>query len=75
MPDHVGLRSYRVYTTDAAHVVHTPKGQGAGLVEHLRSHGFTAEGSTLEGTDYDRLEVAKNVTAEVVQVVLDHWER
>jgi hypothetical protein len=75
MPDHTGLTSYRVYTTDAAHVVHTPKGQGDGLLQHLRSHGFAAESSTLEGMNYDRLEIGRDVSAEVVQVVLDHWER
>jgi hypothetical protein len=45
------------------------------LQTHLLSHGITAEVRGLDGTAYDRVEVPRDVSAETLQTLLDHWAR
>ena len=75
MPHHTGLNQYQVYTVEEKHIVHVPSGRGAGLQTHLLSHGITSEIRGLDGTPYDRVEVPRDVSAETLQTLLDHWAR
>jgi hypothetical protein len=75
MPINTGLREYRVYTAEDTHFVHVPAGRGEELRTHLHAHGIAAGLSPVGAADYDRVEVPREITAETLQVILDHWER
>jgi hypothetical protein len=52
-------------------VVHVEAGRGEELREHLASHGIRSRVSEA----FDRLELEDDASPEVVQAILDQWER
>jgi hypothetical protein len=65
----------KVFTVGGRLVVHVEKGRGEELREHLASHGIGSRVSELAAGTFDRLELEDDVAQEVVQAVLDEWER
>ena len=64
----------KVYALGDRTVVHVPVGRGEELRLHLASHGIPSEVSSLAEAPFDRLEVLGGAP-DVVQAILDHWER
>jgi len=64
----------KLYDVDGRYFVHAPVGRGEELRLHLASHGIPSEVSSLAEAPYDRLEVLGGAP-DVVQAILDHWER
>jgi hypothetical protein len=56
-------------------VIHVENGRGEELRQRLASHGVTSEVSRVAGAPFDRLALEGDVDTEIVQTVLDQWER
>jgi hypothetical protein len=65
----------KVYRAGGINIVHVPNGRGEELRIHLASHNIDAKVSPPAETPYERLEVPGDVDAEMLQAILDHWER
>lgn len=65
----------KVVTVGGRKVVHVEQGRGEELREHLASHGIRSRVSELAAGTFDRLELDDDVSPEVVQAILDEWER
>jgi hypothetical protein len=56
-------------------MIHVENGRGEELRQHLASHGITSKVSRSAGAPFERLALEGNVDPEVVQAILDQWER
>jgi hypothetical protein len=65
----------KVFTVGGRLIVHVEKGRGEELREHLASHGIRSRVSELAAGTFDRLELEDEGSQEVVQAILDEWER
>jgi hypothetical protein len=72
MPD---IRERKLYEVGGKFVVHVQRGRGEELRLHLQSHGIAAKVSPLAEAPFDRLELEADIDAEVVQSILDTWEK
>ena len=70
-----GIEEGTLYEIGGGYVVHVPAGRGEELRLHLESHGVPAHVSRLAEGPFDRLELEGDVDPEVVQAILDQWER
>ena len=65
----------KVFTDGGRQAVRVPYGRGEELRHHLASHGINAKVSPAAGTPFERLEVEGDVHADVLQALVDKWER
>ena len=65
----------KVLTIGDKRVIHVENGRGEELRQHLASHGITCQVSRVAGAPFDRLALEGNVDPEIVQAILDQWER
>jgi hypothetical protein len=65
----------KVVTIGDRKVIHVENGRGEELRQHLASHGIQSRVSELAAGSFDRLELEEDVASEVVQAILDQWER
>jgi hypothetical protein len=65
----------KVRTVGGRQVIDVGNGRGEELRLHLASHGITATVRSGEGTSCERLEIEGDADAEVLQEIVDQWER
>jgi hypothetical protein len=65
----------KVFTVGSQKVIHVDNGRGEELRQHLASHGISAKVSPAAETSFERLEIAGEVDAEVLQAIVDQWEQ
>jgi hypothetical protein len=65
----------KVITDGGRQAVRVPSGRGEELRHHLASHGINARVSPAAGAAFERLEVEGDVHADVLQAIVDQWER
>src|SRR5947199_228221 len=63
-----------VVTCGRRNVVHVEDGRAEELRLHLDAHGIDARVVPAEGP-YERLEVEEEIDCEVLQAIVDQWER
>ena len=63
----------RVYEIDGQEFVFVQEGRGLELQTHLASHGIITEISTVPGLN--RLVLKSKTASDVLQAILDEWER
>jgi hypothetical protein len=64
-----------VMTVRGRQVIHVSHGRGEELQLHLASHGIHSTVSPPAEPPYERLEVDGDVDPEVLQTIVDQWER
>jgi hypothetical protein len=69
------LRERRVLTVGGQTVIHVANGRGEELKHHLESHGVRSKVSSAAETPYERLEIEGEVDTDVLQDIVDQWER
>jgi len=69
------VEELKVITHSGRQSVRVPYGRGEELRHRLASHGITAKVSPAAGTPFERLEVEGDVPADVLQAIVDKWER
>jgi len=55
--------------------IHVENGRGEELRQHLAAHGIVAKIIPVAEPSIEGLEVASGVDADVLQTILDQWER
>ena len=65
----------KVFTVGTQTVIHVANGRGEELRQHLASHGISAKVSPAAAASFERLELAPEVDADVVQAIVDRWEQ
>jgi hypothetical protein len=70
-----GPHTNKVLTVGNKRIIHVENGRGEELRQHLASHGITSQVSRVAGAPFDRLTLEGTVDPEVVQAILDQWER
>ena len=70
-----GPHTNKVVTVGDKRMIHVENGRGEELRQHLASHGIRSQVSRLAGAPFDRLALEGNEDPEVVQAILDQWER
>lgn len=71
--DPIPLR--KVLTVGNQTVIHVENGRGEELRQHLASHGITSKVSPSAETPFERLEIEEGADNEIVQAIVDQWER
>ena len=67
---------HKMLTVGTQKVIHVESGRGEELRQHLASHGINARViPTAPEASFERLEIAGGVGAEVLQAIVDQWER
>lgn len=56
-------------------VISAPAGRGEELRHHLASHGIKAKLNRLPGSTVEHLTVEEGTQQDIVQAILDEWER
>ncbi len=56
-------------------VIHVANGRGDELREHLASHGIKARVSPAAEATFERLEIEGTTDADLLQALVDEWER
>jgi hypothetical protein len=69
------IPEYQVLPVGDQLVIHVPGGRGEELRLHLASHGIQAVVSPAAQTPYERLEIEGDADPEMVQAIVDSWER
>jgi hypothetical protein len=69
------IEERKVYEVGGRLIVHVPRGRGEELRLHLESHGIESRVSQLAEGPFERLEIEGYPDREVVQAILDQWER
>ena len=64
----------KVLLIDGATAVHVERGRGDELRHHLAAHNIRARVAPPVGP-YDRVVVEQDTEPDVLQAVVDHWER
>ena len=70
-----GPHTNKVLAVGNKWMIQVEKGRGEELRQHLASHGITSQVSRLAGAPFERLTLEGKVDPEVVQTILDQWER
>jgi hypothetical protein len=65
----------KVLTVGGRQVIDVGNGRGEELRQHLASHGIAATVRPGGDTSFERLEVEGDVDAEILQAIVDQWER
>jgi hypothetical protein len=71
----IGGPPRKVLTVGNQKVIHVENGRGEELRHHLASHGIDAKVSPAEETPFERLEIEADVDGEILQAIVDQWER
>jgi len=69
------VQELKVYSAGDRLVVHVPQGRGEELRLHLESHGVCSKVSPPAAAAFERLEVEGGPDVEVLQAIIDLWER
>lgn len=69
------IKERKLYEAGGHYIVHVAVGRGEELRLHLESHGIRARVSSLAEGSFDRLELEGKIDPEIVQPILDEWER
>jgi len=69
------LEELRVYPAGDQLVIHVANGRGEELPLHLASHGVDAKVSPPAQGPFERLEIEGDVNVDVLQAIVDAWER
>lgn len=67
--------SYEVLTVGNQKIIHVENGRGEELRQHFAAHGISAKVSPAAETSFERLEVSAEVDADVLQAIVDQWEK
>jgi hypothetical protein len=65
----------QVYAVGNQKIIHVENGRGEELRQHLASHGIESKVSPAAATSFERVEVPGDVNTDVLQAIVDHWER
>jgi hypothetical protein len=65
----------QVFTVGGWSVVHVANGRGEELRHHLAAHGIEAKVSPPAETPFERVEIEGDAATEVLQAIVDQWER
>lgn len=65
----------QVLTVGGRSVVHVANGRGEELRHHLAAHGIEAKVSPAAETPFERVEIEGDADREVLQTIVDQWER
>jgi hypothetical protein len=65
----------RVFAAGKQKVIHVENGRGEELRQHLASHGIEAKVSPAAAASFERVEISGHEDTEVLQAIVDQWER
>jgi hypothetical protein len=65
----------KVVTVGGRLVIDVENGRGEELRQHLAAHGIAATAGSGADTSFERLEIEGDVDAEILQAIVDQWER
>jgi len=65
----------RVFEAGNQKVIHVENGRGEELRQHLAAHGIEAKVSPAAEAPFERVEIAGDEDVEVLQAILDQWEK
>jgi len=65
----------KVYPLADRTIIHVPGGRGEELRLHLASHGIDSQLQPASQKPYQRLEIDPHVDLDILQALVDQWER
>jgi hypothetical protein len=68
------IQARRVLPVGIQKVIHVENGRGEELCAHLASHGIEAIVSPSAQSEFERVEIPKDVDQDILQAIVDEWE-